>query len=130
MKILIIDDSFEFSDPLSEILEFEGYNTKIIAESNQIYNNIKLINGFDLVILDVMMELCVGMNDSDLEAGVQILNKIREISDIPVIMISAYHYSVIKDGIKDLKKMYYLTKPISPDMNEIFEVIDNKINFN
>jgi len=26
--------------------------------------------------------------------------------------------------------MYYLTKPISPDMNEIFEVIDNKINFN
>lgn len=130
MKILIIDDDYYFSKELSYLLQDRGHKTRIIDNVGEILSNLTIVKDFDLVTLDVMMKLSSEYQiEESINAGVIIFKKIREFSNIPVIMISAMNYSAIKDKITPYKNLFYFTKPFSHDMTEIFEMIENSNNF-
>ena len=78
-KILVVDDDPNISELLKIYLEKEGYEVKIAADGAEGINAFKLYSP-DLVLLDIMLPK---------KDGWQVCREIREISNKPVIMITA-----------------------------------------
>ena len=78
-KILIVDDENDIAELISDILEDEGYETVIANDGKTAIKLVKEEN-FDLVLLDVMMPKLDGWS---------VLRKIRQESNLPVIMLTA-----------------------------------------
>ena len=78
-KILIVEDSREILDGLSEHFLEEGYDATGVGTGDEA---LKIFYKFqpDLVLLDVMLQ---GIS------GFEICGRIRDMSDVPVIMYSA-----------------------------------------
>jgi two-component system KDP operon response regulator KdpE len=101
--VLIIDDDPTLVDLLSQSLKKAGY--RVLGASNGI-DGLQMLykNRVDLVVLDVMMPRMDGW---------ETCNRIRDISDVPVIMLTA------KDEEADALKGFqcgaddYVTKPFS-----------------
>ncbi|MDI3477228.1 MAG: hypothetical protein PWQ59_753 [Thermoanaerobacterium sp.] len=104
MKILVIDDEEKILDVIKAYLEKEGYIVTTETNGANALNAFKSTNP-DLVILDLMLP---GMS------GEEICNKIRAVSKVPILMLTA--------KISEDEKVYgftigaddYLTKPFSP----------------
>ncbi|MCC6628497.1 MAG: response regulator transcription factor [Chloroflexi bacterium] len=100
-KVLIVDDEQEITDLLRLWLEREGY-TAVTAHSasdalRQLYQQHP-----DLVVLDIMMPHMDGW---------QVCQRIREVSDAPVIMLTARTETDDKVLALTLGADDYLTKP-------------------
>ena len=105
--LFIIDDDPELTDLLKEFLESHNYHITVFNDSVKGVDgllNAKQIS-YDLVILDIMMP---GMD------GFQLLRKIREFSNIPIIMLSAK--GEVSDRVVGLELGAddYLPKPFEP----------------
>lgn len=103
MNILIAEDEKDLRDLLKLNLEKEGYN--VICASNgeealDLFNK----NDIDIAVFDVMMPLLDGFN---------LLLRIRKISDIPVIMLTARSDEMDKTLAFGLGADDYLVKPFS-----------------
>lgn len=104
INVLIVDDEKEIADLVEIYLVSDGYN---VFKASNARDGLAILNDEDihLVLLDVMMP---GMD------GIEMCRKIREFSNIPIIMLTA------KSG--DLDKIMglgtgaddYVTKPFSP----------------
>jgi DNA-binding response OmpR family regulator len=107
-KVLIIEDEKQIARFLQLEFEHEGYTVAIEYNGNSGLKN-ALENNYDLIILDIMLP---GLN------GIEVLKKIRETSDIPVIMLTAK--DEVKDKVTGLDTGAddYLTKPFS--IEELF----------
>ena len=103
-KILIVDDDPDIREVLSVLLEGESYEVTEVADGTAALDNIKKDDKFALIILDVMMP---GMT------GIETCSKIRELSDAPVLFLTA------KSQEQDKVEAYtsggddYLVKPFS-----------------
>lgn len=135
-KILIIEDDEKISKLISMELKFEGFEIDVAFDGKD--GLLKAIyNDFDLIILDLMLPK---MN------GIEVCKRIRQVSEVPIIILTA------KDEISDkvIGLDYgaddYMTKPFSNEeliarikalirrskkLNklEIFEFEDLKINY-
>lgn len=111
-KILIVDDEQRMRDLLSLYLTPAGYENVQVSSGNEALNFLQ-DSLCDLVILDVMMP------DMD---GWQTCAKIREISDVPIIMLTARtsKNDVIKGLITGADD--YITKPF--DSGELIARIE------
>jgi two-component system KDP operon response regulator KdpE len=102
-KILIIDDDATFRDLVEQVLAHKGYQ---VLEAGSGREGLRLMfdQRPDLVLLDVVMP---GID------GWQVCTRIREISDVPIIMITGRHKSEedIVRGL-DYGADDYLTKPV------------------
>ncbi len=86
MKILLVDDEIELTDPLSKILSREGYQVDIAHDGNK-GTQLALENNYDLLILDWMLPH---------KSGLEICQEIRNHSlTTPVLFLTA------KDTIDD-----------------------------
>jgi len=107
-KILIVEDERQLARFLQLEFEHEGYEVKIVYDGT---SGVKeaLKGDYDLVLLDIMLP---GMD------GYEVLKKIRENSDIPVIMLTAKYE--VKDKVRglDIGADDYVTKPFS--IEELF----------
>ena len=101
-KILIVEDEKKISDIVKSYLERAGFDVTVAATGAAALMEIK--NRFDLVILDLKLP--------DIE-GETICKSIREISDMPVIMLTAK--SAEDDRVKGLciGADDYVIKPFS-----------------
>ena len=101
-KILIVEDEKKISDIVKSYLERDGFDVTVAATGAAALSEIK--NRFDLVILDLKLP------DID---GETICKSIREISDMPVIMLTAK--SAEDDRVKGLciGADDYVIKPFS-----------------
>jgi two-component system, OmpR family, manganese sensing response regulator len=80
MKILLVDDETELSDPLSRILLQEGYQVDI-ANDGAAGMNLALQNHYDLLILDWMMPH---------KSGIEICQSVRsQLISTPVLLLTA-----------------------------------------
>ncbi|MFK5582419.1 MULTISPECIES: winged helix-turn-helix domain-containing protein [unclassified Serinicoccus] len=102
-RILVVEDEESFSDPLSYLLEKEGYEVTVtetgtdgLAEFDR--------NGADLVLLDLMLP---GLS------GVDVCRALRQRSSVPVIMLTAKDSEVDKVVGLELGADDYVTKPYS-----------------
>lgn len=102
MKILIIEDEYNFADAISSVLSTQNYITTINTDGEVGLNN-ALSGVYDLIILDVMLPHVNGF---------EILRKIRsEKLDTKVIMLTAK--ANIEDKMNGFNKGAddYVTKP-------------------
>lgn len=103
INILIVEDEEIIREGVSEYLSEVGYNI-LNARDGQEGLNLFLSNKVDLVILDIMLPKLNGF---------VVLNKIREVSDVPVIMLTAMSDINAQVMSFDEKADDYITKPFS-----------------
>ena len=103
INILIVEDEKEIREGVSEYLAEVGYSV-ISAEDGmqaiELFKNSKI----DLVILDIMLPKANGF---------VVLNKIRQESNVPVIMLTAMSDDYTQIMSFDEKADDYITKPFS-----------------
>lgn len=100
-KVLIIEDEVEIVSFLKPELIYEGYEVDC-AEDGRVGLG-KIQNGsYDIVLLDIMLP---GLN------GIEICRRVRKISNIPIIMLTARDQIADKITGLDTGANDYLTKP-------------------
>lgn len=104
MHILIVDDESPIRDLLKQYALFNGYE---VSEAEDGFSAVRMAEGVkpDLIIMDVMMP---GLD------GFGALKRIRQSSDVPIIMLSARGEEYDKLYGFDLGVDDYVTKPFSP----------------
>jgi two-component system response regulator ResD len=105
VKILVVDDDQNIRKLINLYLEQEGYEVITAQDGAEALN---LINSeeLDLVILDIMLPKLNGW---------EVCKKLRERSDMPVIMLTAKGEKYDKIKGLDLGADDYVTKPFDPD---------------
>jgi two-component system phosphate regulon response regulator PhoB len=103
-RILVVDDDEQLAALLVLVLEGEGYPVTVAADAESAIAEVKR-SSTDLVVLDISL----GADD-----GRIVLSQIRELGDLPVILISgkgdtADRVLGLRLGADD-----YLSKPFSP----------------
>ncbi len=108
MKILIVEDEIKFAEILKLYFDKEGFEV-IISDSAEKGIEIALNNTIDCIILDRMLP---GVS------GDELLKKIKEVKNIPVLMLTAKGSD--QDRIEGLLlgSDDYVVKPVTP-----FEIV-------
>ena len=104
-KIFIVEDERPISRLLQLTLEREGFKTATELNGRRAYERI-MQEKYDLILLDVMLP---GMD------GMEICKRVREVSDVPIIMLTAR--DEIRDKVEglDLGADDYMTKPFAAE---------------
>ena len=104
-KILVVDDEERMRKLVGDFLKKKGYAVLEADNGQEALMLFEMHEDLSLIILDVMMPLL---------DGYQTLKKIRESSNIPVIMLTAR--STEQDELQgfELGVDEYITKPFSP----------------
>lgn len=102
--IYIADDELNIRELIKSFLVNEGYQVKTFNSGDELYSEFITIQS-DLVILDIMMP------GTD---GLTVCGKIRAISNIPIIIVSAKDSELDKITGISIGSDDYLTKPFSP----------------
>lgn len=103
-KVLIVEDEVSIADLEKDYLELSGFDVEI-ANSGDVGLAMALDNDYDLLILDLMLPVVDGF---------EICKKVREVKNIPIIMVSAKKDDIDKIHGLGLGADDYLTKPFSP----------------
>ncbi len=103
-KILICDDDADIRAALNIYLTAAGYETVLCADGQQALEALAE-GGIRLVLLDIMMPVL---------DGITALARIREISNVPVILLTAKSEDTDKILGLDLGADDYITKPFNP----------------
>ena len=103
-KILIVEDEEAIADLEKDYLELSGFEVEI-APDGTLGLKKALEEEFQLVILDLMLP---GVD------GFEICRQIREVKNIPIIMVSAKKDDIDKIRGLGLGADDYMTKPFSP----------------
>ena len=102
-RILLVEDEIALSDPLSFLLEREGYEVEVADDGPSAITAFDR-DGADLVLLDLMLP---GL------PGTEVCREIRQRSTVPIIMLTAKDSEVdIVVGL-ELGADDYVTKPYS-----------------
>jgi len=103
-RILIIEDEEAIADLEKDYLELSGFEVEI-EHGGEMGLHRSINEDFDLIILDLMLP------EVD---GFEICRKVREVKNIPVIMVSAKKEDIDKIRGLGLGADDYITKPFSP----------------
>ena len=103
-KILIVDDEFRIRELIKKYALYEGHEVDEAENGEQAVLKCRN-NGYDLIIMDIMMPVMDGF---------QAVEHIRKFSNTPIIMLSARgeeydRLSGFESGVDD-----YVVKPFSP----------------
>jgi two-component system response regulator VanR len=105
-NILIVEDEAKIREILKEFLTDYGYGVITAADGVEGVAKVKQGN-FDLVLLDIMMPKIDGFATLEL---------IRQVSDVPVIILTALETEENQIKGFDLKADDYITKPFSMNL--------------
>lgn len=101
--ILVIEDEASFSEALSFMLEREGFEVTV-RETGREGLDAFLADGADLVLLDLMLPEM---------PGTDVCRSIRQVSNVPIIMLTAKDSEIDKVLGLELGADDYVTKPFS-----------------
>ena len=107
-RIMIVEDEKRIARFLQMELEHEGFVTESEENGRRAYERI-VQEQYDLVLLDIMLP------DMD---GLEVCRRVREISDVPIIMLTAKDDVEDKVNGLDIGADDYLTKPFA--IQELF----------
>lgn len=103
-KVLIVEDESSYSEALSYVLRKEGFEAAVAETGTQALEMFEA-DGADIVLLDLMLP---GL------PGTEVCRAIRQVSAVPIIMVSAKDAEVDKVVGLELGADDYVTKPYSP----------------
>ena len=114
-RILVVDDESSIRRTLKDILEFEKHKVTLAPNGMEAIDIIR-DEEFDVVLLDIKMP--------ELD-GIEVLEKILRIRNVPVIMISGH--GTIETAVEAIKKGAYdfIVKP--PDLNRLLITVRNAV---
>ncbi len=101
--ILVVDDEPSIIKGLRYSLEQDGYNVDEALDGEEALNKI-LSNSYDLVLLDVMLPAL---------SGIEVCQRVREKSDVPIIMLTAKGDDIDKILGLEYGADDYMTKPFN-----------------
>lgn len=102
-KILLVEDESALSEPLTYLLEREGFSVDIVEDGRtalDVFEN----GNYDVILLDLMIPEV---------PGTEVCRTIRQTSNIPIIMLTAKDTEVDKVVGLELGADDYVTKPYS-----------------
>ena len=102
-RILLVEDEASYSEPLSYLLEKEGYDV-VVAETGTDAVDRFHADGADLVLRELMLP---GMSGGD------VWRRLRSRSSVPIIMLTAKDREIDKVVGLELGADDYITKPYS-----------------
>jgi DNA-binding response OmpR family regulator len=101
-RVLLVDDDVGFTDMVREFLQLEGFAVDAVHDGSACLRS-ELAN-IDLVVLDVMLpEL----------SGFEVLKRLRQISSVPVIMLTARGEEVDRIVGLEIGADDYVPKPVN-----------------
>ena len=100
-RILLVEDDEEIVDVLRRTLRAEGYEVRAAADGSSALGVAPEFRP-DLLVLDL------GLPDMD---GLEVCDRMREITDIPILMLTARTETADRVGGLDAGADDYLTKP-------------------
>ncbi|HEX2174840.1 MAG TPA: response regulator transcription factor [Nocardioidaceae bacterium] len=103
-RVLVVEDEESYSDPLAYMLRKEGFDVSVAGDGNTALAEFDRW-GADIVLLDLMLP---GI------PGTEVCRHLRQVSNVPVIMVSAKDAEVDKVVGLELGADDYITKPYSP----------------
>lgn len=103
-KILIVEDEVSIAELEKDYLELSGFEVEM-QNTGDGGLRAALNDEFDLIILDLMLP---GMD------GFEVCRRVREIKNIPILMVSAKKEDIDKIRGLGLGADDYITKPFSP----------------
>lgn len=115
-KILIVEDDDEIAELEKDYLEINGFFVNIIQDGNLVLDEIKNIK-YDLIILDIMLPN---------KNGYEICKEIRDLVDIPILMVTAKTDSIDKIRGLGIGGDDYISKPFDP--SELVARVKSHIN--
>lgn len=105
MKILMIEDNQSVCTMTEMFFQREGFQAEFVHDGQDGLNRFKQEDDWDLLILDIMLPSMDGLT---------ICQKVRQISDVPIIMLTAKETESDQVLGFDLGADDYVTKPFSP----------------
>ena len=103
-RVLVVEDEESYSDALTYMLRKEGFEVAIATNGDDALGEFDR-SGADIVLLDLMLP---GI------PGTEVCRQLRQMSNVPVIMVSAKDTEVDKVVGLELGADDYITKPYSP----------------
>ncbi len=120
-QVLVVDDGEDDRYILSELLSDAGIRVKTVSNGTDALAALR-DNGYDAAIIDLSMP------DMD---GWQLLERIRELpggTDLPVIAVTAYYSSNVRQAVHNAGFNSYQTKPVSDRtfVDAVLSLIDTR----
>jgi two-component system, OmpR family, response regulator RegX3 len=103
-RVLVVEDEESYSDALAYMLRKEGFEVAVANDGVAALEEFDR-SGADIVLLDLMLPRL---------SGTEVCRRIRQTSNVPVIMVSAKDDEVDKVVGLELGADDYVTKPYSP----------------
>lgn len=100
-NILIVEDDLKLARYIELELKHEGFQTHAVADGKTGLDE-GLTGKYDLIILDIMLPIMNGM---------EVCRKIRQSSDIPIVMLTARGETMDKIAGLDFGADDYISKP-------------------
>jgi two-component system response regulator RegX3 len=102
-RVLVVDDEPALTDAVAYALRSDGFEVSTAADGEAAMSLVGA-NGFDVIVLDIMLPRL---------SGIEVCRRVREGSDVPIILLSARDAEVdrvlgLESGADD-----YVTKPFS-----------------
>jgi two-component system response regulator CpxR len=102
-RILLVDDDVSLTEMIREFLELEGFAVDAVHDGPACLQ--AELAGTDLVVLDVMLPAL---------SGFEVLRRLRQSSNIPVIMLTARSEDVDRIVGLEIGADDYVPKPVNP----------------
>lgn len=102
-RILLVDDDVKLTDMIREFLELEGFGVQAAHDGPSCLN--AALDDIDLVVLDVMLP---GLS------GFEVLKRLRQDSNVPVILLTARGADVDRIVGLEIGADDYVPKPVNP----------------
>jgi DNA-binding response OmpR family regulator len=102
--IYVVDDEQNIRDLIKSYLQKEGFDVETFSDGKTAYDNFKS-RPADMLIIDIMMP---GMD------GYALCREVRNICDVPIIMVSAKDDEIDRVVGLELGSDDYISKPFSP----------------
>lgn len=102
-RILLVDDDLKLADMIREFFELEGFTVDTVHDGPAFFRC--ALESTDLVVLDVMLP---GLS------GFEVLKRLRQGSNIPVIMLTARGQDVDRIVGLEIGADDYVAKPVNP----------------
>lgn len=102
-KILLVEDEVKLARFIELELQYEGYEVTVCHNGREGMEKAQE-NTYDMILLDLMLP---GLN------GIEICRRIRKISDVPIIMLTAKDEVMDKVAGLDSGADDYMTKPFA-----------------
>jgi DNA-binding response OmpR family regulator len=115
MQVLIVDDELEIGKALSELITQWGHHVVLAGNGKQAVELFKKQNGFDLVLLDLLLP--------DVK-GHELIPMFRKtLPHVPVITMTGHNSRELEAATRKNGVMYYMQKPI--DMRALKTIFDH-----